>query len=189
LILINNCGIPGVYLPFTMEKRVNIKLEKYLLQMKEDIRTKINEIYPKEKPNEINELMEYVYEYERITFDKDDFVKRKRVKNSIPQSNRCGAKRANGEQCTRRRRDDSEFCGTHYKGVPHGLIGDDVPTVNTKQIEVFAEDISGIIYYLDKQNNIYKITDILEGKENPAIIGRYTKSGTSYQIDLLDSKA
>ena len=167
-----------------MEKRVNSKLEKYLLQFKEDVRTKITELYPKERPNGINELMEYIYEYERIIFDKDDFIKRKRVKNSIPNNNRCNAKRANGEQCTRRRRDDCEFCGTHYKGAPHGLMSDQSSLTNTKKIEVFAEDINGIIYYLDKQNNVYKITDILEGIENPDIIGKYTKNGTEYKINL-----
>lgn len=167
-----------------MEKRLNTKLEKFLIQMKEDVRLKISELYPSEKPPQINDLMEFVYEYERMTFDKDDFIKRKRVKNSIPNSNRCSAKRANGEQCTRRRRDDCEFCGTHYKGAPHGLMSDQLPVNNTKQHEVFAEDISGIIYYMDKQNNVYKITDILEGKDNPEIIGKYTKNGSAYKIDL-----
>jgi hypothetical protein len=167
-----------------MEKRLNNKLEKFLLQMKEDVRAKISELYPKEKPTQINNLMEFVYEYERIIFDKDDFIKRKRVKNSIPHSNRCSAKRANGEQCTRRRRDDCEFCGTHYKGAPHGLMSDQQPVNNTKQVEIFAEDVSGIIYYMDKQNNVYKITDILEAKENPSIIGKYVKNGNEYKINL-----
>ena len=167
-----------------MEKRLNTKLEKYLIQMKEDIRAKISELYPKDKPAEVNKLMEYVYEYERMTFDKDDFVKRKRVKNSIPNNNRCNAKRANGEQCTRRRREDSEFCGTHHKGAPHGLMSDEIYTNNTRKVEVFAEDIYGIIYYLDKQNNVYKITDILEEKENPEIIGKYTKNGNDYKLQL-----
>jgi len=125
-----------------------------------------------------------VYEYERMTFDKDDFIKRKRVKNSIPNNNRCAAKRANGEQCTRRRREDCEFCGTHYKGAPHGLMSDHTPANHTKQLEIFAEDISGIIYYMDKQNNVYKITDILEGKEDPGMIGKYTKHGSEYKITL-----
>ena len=126
-----------------MEKRLNTKLEKFLLQMKEDIRVKISELYPKEKPEEVNKLMEYVYEYERMTFDKEDFVKRKRVKNSIPCNNRCAAKRANGEQCTRRRRDDCEFCGTHYKGAPHGLMSDQTPVNNTRQIDFTESMFSG----------------------------------------------
>ena len=53
---------------------------------------------------------------------KEDFQKRKRVKNVVPQFERCGAKRANGEQCTRRKKDDSCFCGTHVKGTPHGEV-------------------------------------------------------------------
>ena len=49
-------------------------------------------------------------------------MKRKRVKNVVHLSDRCCAKRANGEQCTRRRKDTTtEYCGTHLKGTPHGI--------------------------------------------------------------------
>jgi hypothetical protein len=40
---------------------------------------------------------------------------------------------------------------------------------------VFAEEIFGIVYYIDKQNNVYKTEDILEGKENPKIIAKCLK--------------
>ena len=63
-------------------------------------------------------------------------------------------------------------------------MNDQDVVANTKQIEIFAEDVLGIIYYFDKQNNVYKITDILEGKENPTIIGKYTKPGTNYLVEL-----
>ena len=65
-----------------------------------------------------------------------DFVKRKRVKNTIPTENRCSAKRACGQQCTRRKKGESCFCGTHIKGIPHGEINQvkQTPT-HTKKIE------------------------------------------------------
>ena len=59
------------------------------------------------------DLIEYVFDYERLCLTKEDFIKRKRIKNAIPTSNRCNAKRANGEQCTRRRKYNCNFCGTH----------------------------------------------------------------------------
>ena len=65
---------------------------------------------------------EYIYEYPRLVICKEDLIKRKRIKNSIPCLNRCSAKRADGDQCTRRRKDGCDFCGTHAKGTPHGLI-------------------------------------------------------------------
>jgi hypothetical protein len=90
--------------------------------------------------------------------------------------NRCIAKRANGEQCTRRRKDDCEFCGTHYKGTPNGLMQNQLECSEANSIqklEVFAEEIKGIVYYVDKFTNVYKTEDILSEKQNPEIIAKY----------------
>jgi hypothetical protein len=166
-----------------MEKRLNKKLEQYIVQFKDDIRNKLNEINFTEK-EKVGEFIEYIYEHEKLCLTKDDFIKRKRLKNSIPNLNRCTAKRANGEQCTRRRKTDCEFCGTHHKGSPHGLMAatDGQTESNKKTVDIFAEEINGIIYYFDKYNNVYKISDILEGKENPQIIAKYNKNGNDVKI-------
>jgi hypothetical protein len=158
-----------------MEKRINKKIETYITAFKDDIRKKVTELSFDEKPK-TNELLEFVYDYERLSLIKDDLVKRKRVKNSVPNMNRCSAKRANGEQCTRRRKEGCEFCGTHIKGTPHGLMVENgnSETVSHK-VEVFAEEIFGIVYYVDKQNNVYNTEDILEGKQNPKIIAKCVK--------------
>ena len=50
--------------------------------------------------------------------------KRKRVKTHTPQFLRCKARRANGEQCTRSRRNGCEYCLSHQKSLPHGRIDD-----------------------------------------------------------------
>ena len=55
------------------------------------------------------ESLKYIYDYERLTLNKDDFMKRKRVKNSVPFCDRCCAKRASGEQCTRRKKEEDEY--------------------------------------------------------------------------------
>jgi hypothetical protein len=128
-------------------------------------------------------MLEFIYDYQRLVIVKDDMVKRKRIKNSIPALNRCCAKRANGEQCTRRRKENCDFCGTHSKGTPHGLIQTDGNSGNdSHKLEVFAEEISGIVYYLDKYNNVYKTEDILDGKQNPVIIAKYQKTNGLYSI-------
>ena len=103
----------------------------------------------------------------------------------IPNINRCTAKLTNGEQCTRTRRQDSEFCGTHHKFTPHGKISEEKETNTDKTLEIMVVDIQGIIYYMDKFNNVYNITDILEKKENPQIVGKYKKNGTEYKITYL----
>lgn len=165
-----------------MEKKLNKKIELYVSNLKDDVRNKIVDLKFEEK-NLINDLLEYIYEYPRLMLQKEDFVKRKRLKNSIPLLNRCNALRANGEQCTRRRRDDCEFCGTHFKGTPHGLVMcSDSKHETPKKLEVIAADIRGIIYYIDKYGNVYNTEDILHGKENPAIIAKYVKTGEQLSI-------
>ena len=165
-----------------MEKRLNTTIEKYLTAFKDDIKTKIIHLEFDDN-SKINELLEYVYDYNRLILSKDDFVKRKRIKNTIPTMNRCNAKRASGEQCTRRRKKDCEFCGTHSKGTPHGLISSNNENTNTNEkIEVTAEDIKGIVYYVDKHHNVYKTEDILQGKENPQIISKWVKQNGAYTI-------
>ena len=155
-----------------MEKKLNSRSEVFLTAFKDNIRAKIIELKFEDK-TKLNDLLEYVYEYERLIFSKDDLSKRRRVQNSIPTQNRCNAKRADNKQCTRKRKDGFEFCGTHSKGAPHGLA-DDVCGVCTKKIDVVATDIMGIVYYIDKFNNVYKTEDILEGKTDPKIIAKST---------------
>jgi len=118
-----------------------------------------------------------------MTINESDFKKRKRIKNTVPQFELCIAKRANGEQCTRRKKTDGEysetvthFCGTHVKGTPHGIVTTDVeaPKPNAK-VEVWVKDIKGINYYIDSQHNVYKPEDILTNKMNPSIIAKWVK--------------
>jgi hypothetical protein len=167
-----------------MDKRINKKIEIYVTSFKDNVRDKITELDFNEK-TKINELLEFVYEYNRFSLAKEDLSKRKRIKNSIPSSNRCNAKRANGEQCTRRRKDDCEFCGTHSKGTPNGLIQDNENSGNiaiNHKMEVFAEEIKGIVYYIDNNSNVYNTEDILSEKINPRIIAKYVKDDNKYSI-------
>jgi len=161
-----------------MEKRINKKIEVYVSAMKDDLRNKIIELNLAER-DKVNELVEYLYGYDRLTMSKDDFVKRKRLKNAIPLMNRCNARRANGEQCTRRRRNDSNWCGTHSKSTPHGSMDDAecVPCASQNQkLNVVAEEIHGIVYFLDKFGNVYSTEDVMKGDTNPRIIAKYAKT-------------
>ena len=169
-----------------MEKRLNKKIETYITSFKDSLRTKIVESSFEDK-TKINDLLEFLYDFERLVLCKDDLIKRKRVKNSIPVTNRCNARRANGEQCTRRRRDECEFCGTHSKGAPHGMMLEtsDAGSDYMQKIDVFAEEIKGIVYYIDKFSNVYKTNDVMENKENPEIIAKYVKMNGVYAIPSL----
>jgi len=165
-----------------MEKRLNKKIELYITQFKESIREKIT-LMGLTKCEQMNQLLQYVYDYDRLSFSKEDFQKRKRVKNFVPIFDRCCAKRANNEQCTRRKKEGSEYCGTHLKGTPHGIVDNQSETTSTTQkVEVYAQDIQGIIYYIDKNNNVYQVEDIVSNKVNPKIIAKYVKDGENYSI-------
>ena len=66
----------------------------------------------------MNDLVQYIYDYPQLTFLPQDFQKRKRVKNIVPFFERCCALRANGEQCTRRKKTIPNFV-EHTSREPH----------------------------------------------------------------------
>ncbi len=169
-----------------MERRLNKKVETYITTLKDNIREKATQLGIN---NDLKstQLVQYIIDYERLCFTKEDFQKRKRVKNFVPIYDRCCAKRASNEQCTRRRKEGSEFCGTHMKGTPHGIV--DVQndnTVTTQKVDVWVQDIQGIVYYIDNANNVYDTTDILKNTMNPKIIAKYVKHGEQYSIPELN---
>jgi len=166
-----------------MERRLNKKVETYISLFKESIKEKARQLGVINN-EEVNHLIHYIYDYDRLSFNKEDFVKRKRVKNFVPIFDRCCAKRATNEQCSRRKKDGFEYCGTHMKGTPHGIVDnqDNEVKMNTQKVEVWAQDIQGIIYYIDKSNNVYQAEDIVVNKINPKIIAKYVKNGEQYSI-------
>ena len=166
-----------------MEKRINQRIDQYLGQFKDAIKTKVIGL-DLNNPEKIKELVEFVYEYERFTIQKEDLSKRKRVKNSIPLENRCSALRADDVRCTRKRKDGEQFCGTHLKGTPNSILNDDTRSV-FKKLEVIVLEIDGILYYVDSFMNVYKPEDIMTEKQNPEIIGKYSNIDGKYSVQFI----
>ncbi len=167
-----------------MEKRLNTRIEKYIREFKENIATKTEQVGLAGN-EQATQLMQYIYDYDRLILDKDDFIKRKRVKNVVPFLERCCAKRATDEQCTRRKKEGHEFCGTHTKGIPHGIVSANASSSvsgEKRTIEVWAQDINGIMYYIDTMCNVYKAEDVVGNKSNPQIIAKYECHGGVYSI-------
>ena len=183
-----------------MEKKINKKISEYISIFKNDIKEKAESI-GNSNTEENLQLLQFIYDYERLTITKDDVSKRKRNKSSVPSSERCLALRSCSEQCSRRRNVSSCFCGTHTKGIPHGSLSSenvsaespenvssssspsDFP-LNAKKVEVSAHDIDGIMYYLDTIKNVYSPEDIHMKKHNPQKIGTYNQIGDKFQIQL-----
>lgn len=158
-----------------MEKRINDKIDTYIVGFKQELLKLLGQ---HECMNA--EIDNFIQSYKTLHLGKEDFVRRKRIKNVVPYFERCCAKRANGERCTRRKKDDEQFCGTHIKAQPHGVFDvmeDETTTQNTmKKIVVKAQDIKGIIYYIDDFTNVYEPHDILNGVSNPKIIAKYVQN-------------
>ena len=160
-----------------MEKRLSTKCNDYFKSFKYDIKKYIDENITLDAAT-YNNLMQYIFDYNTITITKKDFTKRKRVKNTVPLHERCCALRASGEQCTRRRKEFEKFCGTHIKGTPHGEISNssESTSVTMKKKEIWAQDIGGIIYYIDDDSNVYDHTGIINNIVDPKIIAKYNKT-------------
>ena len=169
-----------------MERRVTKKCDLYIQTFKNNIKNMMDKC-DISKSKEYSEILQYIYDYPSVNFDKDDFQKRKRAKNFVITGDRCNARRASGEQCTRRKKAESEYCGTHAKGLPHGEVdASDVVPKKTTSIEVFVQDIQGINYYIDTKNNVYNTEEILSNTQNPSIIANYIKTTSGeYKIPSL----
>ena len=171
-----------------MEKRIKNKLDKQQITFKSDIQKWIdtNKLFTDD--NAQSEFLKYIFDYDSICLTSEDFQKRKRIKNIVPQCDRCLACRADGEQCTRRQQPNDKYCGTHKKGTPNGVMTVNNTVSDNKQtkIEVWYEEINGIYYYIDDNNNVYKNEDIMSNKESPDIIGQWVKTATGeYSIPSL----
>jgi len=175
-----------------MERRLNQRIEDYLIEFKNQIAGRIQTIVQgmeetgqanssmmNDVKTKCNSLAAFVYNYEKIKVGKDDFMKRKRVKSIVPIYDRCCAKRASGEQCTRRKKEGESYCGTHIKGTPHSVMEENVAEPSTPKnvkVDIWAQDIKGIIYYIDKVGNVYDTEDIMKIDKYPKrIIAKYAQ--------------
>lgn len=158
-----------------MEKKLRLKIDEYTLEFKKNIKSFINDnehsIVDKNGKDITNTALEFIYDFRSLDLSKDDFQKRKRTKNIIPNYERCCALRLNGERCTRKKKDKDEFCGTHLKGKPYGIVEESQVVEKTK-IAVWVEEIGGIHQYVDEIGNIYATEDILQSVKQPRVIGK-----------------
>ena len=165
------------YINIVMENRITKKIDSHISEFKNEVKEwfNSNECDIVGKHNK-SDFLKFIFDFNTISLSKDDFQKRKRVKNSVPVQIRCCAKRANGEQCTRRKKNDGDYCGTHAKGTPYGEIECNVCELpSVKKIDIWVQDIKGINYFIDAENNVYNHEDVLSNKKNPLKIAQYTK--------------
>ena len=166
-----------------MEKRI---LDKLAVQST-DCKQKLVHELTRMKNGEITfaTLIDIIYASKPSDITKNDFIKRKRAKNCVPMEDRCEARRAKGsghegDQCTRRKKKGCAYCGTHSKGVPNGIVINQEPSLKKKMI--WAEEIRGIVYWLDEDHNVYNTEDIMKNVPNPECIGSWIKTENAYSL-------
>lgn len=160
-----------------MERRINKKIEEHFINFKNGIIEMLKQQHGDiQSDSDVYKLVEFIYNYPKISVDQDDIKKRKRVKNVVPFCDKCMALRATGEQCSRRKKDGYSFCGTHTKGTPHGHVENKPPANPYTKRTAWIEEINGISYYIDNNNNVYDSSDIVNNVTGPRIIAKYEKN-------------
>jgi hypothetical protein len=161
-----------------MEQKIKTRINEYLSQYKNDIKKWIdtNNIQVNSENGESckSKFLDYMFDYQSIELSKQDFQKRTRAKNNIPNYERCCALRLNGERCTRKKKND-EFCGTHIKGIPYGSIEEKQATTNLK-VDIWIEEIKGINQWIDSNHNVYSTEDISQSVKQPRVISKWSKN-------------
>ena len=168
-----------------MERNIKVKIDSFSLNFKQNIKTWLNDkkVIDSDSIDITQEFIQFIYDYETLVLESDDFKKRKRIKNQIPNYERCCALRCNTERCTRKKKKDCEYCGTHNKGTPYGTIDDVGKSDKVKKISIWLEEINGIHQYIDENQNVYSTEDMNEGINPPRIISNWIKDSTGkYKI-------
>jgi hypothetical protein len=125
----------------------------------------------------VGAVLQFVCDYDRLVLTSEDFAKRQRIKNVVPPELRCNGKRGSGNQCTRRKQEGKEYCGTHAKVNCESSASQMLCKESsvTETLEVWCEEINGIMYYVDKSGKIYDASDVVCNKVSPKVLGKYTK--------------
>ena len=108
-----------------------------------------------------------------ISFDCNSPKYEKKKKNNICKSEQCLAKKANGSQCSRRKKFDHNFCGSHIKSLPYGMVdnyteigSNSSDNIDNNYIETWVDPILGSGYLVDKNNIVYT-----NNIDDPQIVG------------------
>tara|TARA_B100001996_G_C18442566_1_gene508985 strand:- start:77 stop:547 length:471 start_codon:yes stop_codon:yes gene_type:complete len=153
-----------------MEEKVVTKVNTYLQTYNEKLSQCKN----------MDDIKQFIESHEKFNLEDLDLNRKKRTKNVIKPEEQCQALRANKSQCTRRKKPDCAFCGTHTKGTPYGIIENNNIPNNKKNLQVFTQEMNGILYFIDNDGNIYNAEDIVNKSTKPRIVGKYSIINSMY---------
>lgn len=113
----------------------------------------------------------------------------KKSKKVLPSHERCIAcireidGDGNNVRCSRHRKSDALFCGTHIMSQPYGVVNEPNVEIEPTPAPVSAAirtcEISGIPYFIDDDHNVYHTTEMMkkmyQGGELARIVGRWSR--------------
>lgn len=136
----------------------------------------LNEISDDYQLNNDKLVKKYIDDSFDIDFSAAPIKKRKRKQNKLLAKNElCMARKADGLQCTRRRRDGTEFCGKHASNLKYGRVDDEeLNDSNKDQIKCTLEKIDGNSYLVDCNSKLVYTFDT----DNPTVVGKMAEDGT-----------
>lgn len=93
---------------------------------------------------------------------------KKRTRTLPPKDMQCQGRKNDFTQCTRKKKDDTDFCQSHLKNLKFGRVDDE----NDEYIPMWQEDINGKVYLVDNENMVYT-----NDTKSPVLIGKKTDMG------------
>lgn len=114
------------------------------------------------------------------------YLKKTRKKKNLTTNTQClcMARKQDGNQCTRRRKDNLEFCGKHINNRKYGRIDDhsnivDKLAEDDNYIMTWVEEFNGKEYLVDSNDIIYT-----KDVSSPIIIGKKLTNGTMETLNI-----
>ena len=165
-----------------------LALAKLCLDECEKIALKITHFKQLDKTEIMSNFLPKDTYFNEIINDVIQKQKKKVNKRNLPCGERCLGRKMDFSQCTRKRKDNTEFCGSHIKNRPNGKIGDDGSCFNKKkgtrgrkrknlndnvganEILTTKKYIGNELYLMDTNNVIYTYN-----QEFPVILGLYNE--------------
>jgi len=111
-------------------------------------------------------------------------IKKKKKKGGFDESVcLCMARKQDGNQCTRRKKDTNDYCGKHVTNRKYGRIDDhsnivDKLAEDDNYIMTWVEEFDGKEFLVDSNNVIYT-----KDVSSPIIIGRKRSKGVMEMIN------
>ena len=120
---------------------------------------------------------EYIIQKYMSSINITPYKEIKKRERKLPSKDmQCKGRKCDFTQCTRKRKENSDFCQSHIKNLKYGRVDD----VNDEYIPMWQEDINGVTYLIDNDNMVYT-----NNSKSPELIGKKNILG-DIDYDILD---